>query len=83
MLSSKSFVLFFLRGGGVHLTFVFVAKSKQWPSDVKKRANELVSGIILARNKMSLATSENRNKDREIMKEIHFNLNSTRTWDAS
>lgn len=84
MLSSKSFVLFFLRGwGGVHLTFVFVVKSKQWPSDVKKRANQLVSGIILARNKMSLATSENRNKDREIMKEIHFSLNSTRTWDAS
>lgn len=32
---------------------------------------------------MSLATSENRNEDREIMKEIHFSLNSTRTWDAS
>lgn len=40
VLSSKSFVLFFLPGEGeVHLTFVFVAKSKQWPSDVKKRAN--------------------------------------------
>lgn len=35
------------------------------------------------KNQMSLATSENRNKDREIMKEIHVSLNSIRTWDAS
>lgn len=32
---------------------------------------------------MSLATSENRNEDTEIMKGIHFSLNSTRIWDAS
>lgn len=35
------------------------------------------------KNQMSLATSENRNKDREIMKEIHVSLNSIGTWDAS
>lgn len=32
---------------------------------------------------MSLAAFENRNKDKEIMKEIHFSLKCTRTLDYS
>lgn len=82
MLSSKSFVLFFLLGermGGGLSNFCLCGK-KQTIAEWCEEKSRLVSGIILAGGEKSLATSENRNKDREIMKEIHLSPNSTRTW---
>lgn len=65
MLSSKSFVLFFLwEGEGIHPTFVSGAKDGTM-ADWCEGRRQLVSGFILAGGEKVTSTIENRKEDRD------------------
>lgn len=83
MLSSKSFVLFFLwEGEGSPSNFCPCGK-RQTMADWCEDRRRVVSGLILAGGEKVTSVMENRNEHEEIMHEIHFGLKCTRTWDYS
>lgn len=83
MLSSKSFVLFFLWEGEGGPSNFCLCGQRRTMADWCEDRRQLVSGLILAGGEKVTSDIENRNEDKEITHEIHFGLKCTRTWGYS